>query len=238
MKISGIGFIYMITSPTKRLYVGSSIDVDRRFYYYKSCLAKTQIKLYRSFKKYGFENHVFEIIWAGPIEDMLKYETMIGWGFNVLEPENLNCLLPKLGDTYSNYADETKLKMSNSAKGKIVSDKTRIKIGLIWKGRKQSSEHINKRVNSFMGFKHNEESKIKMSKKAKGRIISKETKEKISKNSVMKKVILQYSLNNDFIKEWDSAATASKVLKINSNSICRCCRGILKTAGNFKWKHK
>jgi len=238
MKISGIGFIYMITSPSGRLYVGSSIDIDRRFGYYKNSLAKSQIKLCRSFKKYGFNNHLFEIIWAGPIEDMYKYETMIGWGFNVLEPENLNCLLPKLGDTYSNYADETKLKMSNSAKGKVISKETRDKIGLIWKGRKQSSEHINKRVNSFIGFKHNEESKIKMRNKAKGRIISEETKLKISKNSASSKIILQYDLNNNFIKEWDSAAIASKTLKISSNSIRRCCRNILKTAGKFKWKHK
>lgn len=37
---------------------------------------------------------------------------------------------------------------------------------------------------------------------------------------------------------WDSGATASMELNINKNSIYKCCRGIQKTAGGFKWMYK
>ena len=60
MKISEIGFIYMITSPTGRIYVGSTIDIDYRFSQYKRLQCKNQIKLYNSLIKHGFEKHNFE----------------------------------------------------------------------------------------------------------------------------------------------------------------------------------
>jgi hypothetical protein len=52
---------------------------------------------------------------------MLKYETLIGWGFDVLDIDlGLNLSLPKLGDTYSSYSAETRNKMSLSASNKVV----------------------------------------------------------------------------------------------------------------------
>lgn len=130
MKISGIGFIYMITSPTGRIYVGSTEDIDYRWYRYKRLDCKGQVKLYNSFKKYGVDNHIFEIIWAGDVNDMLKYECMIGLGFNVLDQrKGLNCKLPKINDIWSCVSEETRLKMSNSAKIKIFSISHRINIG-------------------------------------------------------------------------------------------------------------
>ena len=95
MKISGIGWIYMITSPSNRRYVGSAIDIDLRWDRYKRLDCKNQTKLYRSFNKYGVDKHNFEIIWAGDINDMLKYESMIGIYYNCLNT-GLNCNLPKL----------------------------------------------------------------------------------------------------------------------------------------------
>lgn len=237
MKISGIGYVYMIISPSNRVYIGSTIDLDQRFLYYKNTLAKTQIKLYRSFKKYGWENHIFEIIWAGSIEDMLKYETLIGWGFNVLEPENLNCRLPKLGDIYSCINEETREKMSVSAKNKpTISNETRLKISNFHKGRKHSISQIRNRANSYKGNKHSIESKIKMSIAKLGIKRTEETNIKIS--NARKIPILQYDLKDVFIREWDSATDASKELKINNKHISMCCRGKRKTIGGFKWKLK
>lgn len=37
--------------------------------------------------------------------------------------------------------------------------------------------------------------------------------------------IIQYTLDNEFVKEWDSATTASKELKINQGNITQCCKG-------------
>lgn len=59
----------------------------------------------------------------------------------------------------------------------------------------------------------------------------------LSKNS---KPIIQFSKNGNFIKEWSSAAEASRILKINQGQITSCCLNYkdYKTAGGFIWKFK
>ena len=52
------------------------------------------------------------------------------------------------------------------------------------------------------------------------------------------KKILQYDLNNVFLKEWDSAMEIQRNLKINNSNIIACCISKRKTAGGFKWKYK
>lgn len=233
-----IGYVYMITSPIGRLYVGSALNFTKRIEHYKRYACKKQTKLYNSLIKYGYENHKFEIVWQGDISEMYKYETLIGWGFNVLESENLNLRLPKYGDIYSS-----------------VSQETRDKIGLTKIGNK-----------NFLGKKHTEETKKKMSaskqnlseetlekmREAK-RNLSQETREKMSKWQIGRKMskeaiekssnsrkipVIQLDLQGNFIKEWDSAKTAGKTLNISPTNIANCCKDKQKTTGKFKWKYK
>ena len=55
------------------------------------------------------------------------------------------------------------------------------------------------------------------------------------KKKYKKVPVIQYSLDNVFIKEWDSKTDAEKELKI-----CNISRAIRKnlTAGGYKWKYK
>ena len=52
-----------------------------------------------------------------------------------------------------------------------------------------------------------------------------------------KKPINQYDLEGNFIKRWDSAIDASKILNISSTGITGCCKERLKTHKNFIWKY-
>lgn len=55
--------VYKITNPNGDIYIGSSIDVYRRWKnHYSNQKRNEHTKLGISFKKYGFYNHVFEII--------------------------------------------------------------------------------------------------------------------------------------------------------------------------------
>ena len=54
--------IYKITSPSGKIYVGQSWNIEKRFFRYKSLACKAQCKLYASFKKYGVKNHIFEYV--------------------------------------------------------------------------------------------------------------------------------------------------------------------------------
>ncbi len=74
-------------------------------------------------------------------------------------------------------------------------------------------------------------------------LFTKERSAKISrankgKNNPRAKILLQYDLNNNFIKEWNYAKEASKKLKINYCCIKDCCNNRQKTAGGYIWKYK
>jgi group I intron endonuclease len=57
-----IGYIYKITSPSDKVYIGKSVDIKQRFGFYKRLKCKSQPKLYNSLVKYGYDNHKFEIL--------------------------------------------------------------------------------------------------------------------------------------------------------------------------------
>lgn len=50
--------------------------------------------------------------------------------------------------------------------------------------------------------------------------------------------VLQLDLNNQIVKEFKSACEARRLTGINNARILKCCNGIAKTAGKFKWKFK
>ena len=57
--------IYKITNPKGYIYIDQSVDIDKRFDKYRRLDCKNQTMLYRSLNKYGFENHIFDIITIG-----------------------------------------------------------------------------------------------------------------------------------------------------------------------------
>jgi hypothetical protein len=61
------------------------------------------------------------------------------------------------------------------------------------------------------------------------------------KNSIQNKMgkpVLQLDLNDNLIKEYITIGEASRQTAIDKSFISKVCRGILKTAGGYKWKFK
>jgi hypothetical protein len=54
----------------------------------------------------------------------------------------------------------------------------------------------------------------------------------------MTKPILQYNLNNELIKEWESATIAAKEINCSQAHITSCCNNKAKTHHKFIWKYK
>ena len=52
------------------------------------------------------------------------------------------------------------------------------------------------------------------------------------------KFVIQYDLDNNFIKEYYSANEASRQTGINTSNICKCCRGERKKTKGFIFKYK
>lgn len=105
-KICGI---YKITSPSGRIYIGQSSNINFRWNQYKKLQAcNKQILLFRSFKKYGVDNHIFEIIEECPNNLLNKKERFWQDYYDVLNSiKGLNCKLTstedKKGGTFTNY---------------------------------------------------------------------------------------------------------------------------------------
>jgi hypothetical protein len=69
-----------------------------------------------------------------------------------------------------------------------------------------------------------------------GKTHSEEARKKISE--AKRKPILQFTLDNVFIREWESITSIKFELNINIGNICSCCQGKLKTCGGYIWKYK
>lgn len=121
-------------------------------------------------------------------------------------------------------SNEHKEKMSKAALGRQG----------YWKGKSHSKTHRLKISKSRVDFKHTLETKKKISKKLKGREISKECIEKI--RSKVSKPVFQLDLDGNILKKWKSAKQVFKEIGISNTDISSCCSGRLKTAGGFKWK--
>lgn len=108
--------IYKITSPSNRVYIGQSVELETRFLKYKNN-CNNQTKLKRSFNKYGFENHKFEILEECDIPELNNKERY--WqDYYESVSKGLNCRATA-SDKKSGYlSNETKAKLSESKKGK------------------------------------------------------------------------------------------------------------------------
>lgn len=149
--------IYKITSPTGRIYIGQSrnIEMRKRNYSYENC--KSQPRIYRSIVKHGWENHMFDIIEECNISDLNERERHWQEFYNVLCYVNgMNCALtntkykPKKTLPFSK---EHKEKISKANIGKFVSDKTREKLRNANIGKKASLETKNKMSIKRIGIK-------------------------------------------------------------------------------------
>lgn len=172
--------IYKITSPTGKIYIGQTCSFKRRFNSYKNLKCLQQPKLYNSFLKHGFENHTFKILLECKKEELNHFENkfIVQYGSNI---NGLNCTS---GGNKCIFNQETKNKMSNSAKGRvspmkgrIQSDSAKLKMSISKIGKtpwnkgvpmKKSSKEL--MIKNRKGKKHSEETKTKMSLTRKGKV--------------------------------------------------------------------
>lgn len=176
------GYIYKITSPSGKIYVGSTKDLHKRLGQYRRCSCKKQNKIYRSIKKYGWEKHTIEVLEEPKLEEMLSRESYWGNYFEVLGENGLNLSLPKSGDTYSSLSKEYRKIRSDLTKGKNNgmfgkkhSEETKIKIGNAHRGKKMSDESRRKMSESHKGKKLTEEHRRKFSQGKSKLVLNMET---------------------------------------------------------------
>jgi hypothetical protein len=113
-RINAVIGIYKITSPTGKINIGKSKDIERRFYEYKILCCKGQIKIYNSLKKYGWKKHTFEIIHLCKERELNYWEDYYVNFFDTFNtPNGFNL---KEGGNYAKLSDESIKRLSRSHK--------------------------------------------------------------------------------------------------------------------------
>lgn len=239
--------IYKITSPSNKIYIGQSKDIEFRWSFYLNLYCKKQTKIYNSLKKYGPENHIFEIIEECKLDKLDEREIYWKQYYNSVN-DGLNCSLidysPMRGKKHS---DETRKKISESKKGWKPHPSRAIKISLKTKGLKRTEEQNKIRSEIMKGIPKPKGFGEIISKKKKGNKLgpmSNKHKKLISEQRKGKgvKELFQYDLEGNFIKKWGSVREAC--IKIwgsyykYETCISNCCRGITKKSYGYIWSYK
>lgn len=242
--------IYKITSPTNKVYIGQSLNIEKRFKQYQKLNCKGQTKLYNSFLKHKIKNHTFEIIeYTQDLDNKeqlykQQYIDKIGWE---------NCLFLMVNDGKGgNKSLSTKQKMSlNSVKThrKIKTYDLKGNYIYTFKSPSEAKNILFKDQNLNTGEIL---SSCKRDKQlsCRGYIFQFEDDDKIidvlnklsNSTKHVKKQVIQLDTNNNPIKIHKNSYQAEKELrnqgiKVNSADIRACCNGKQKTSAGFKWKY-
>jgi len=127
----GKAFVYKITNPIGQVYIGSTLNFERRLNYYKNGNCKFQLKLYNSIFAYGYNNHKTEIVWEGDVSIRFLKEREFGLLYNVLDLElGLNSILPKYGELKEIRSKDMTEKISLSNIGKSLSIESRNRVSV------------------------------------------------------------------------------------------------------------
>lgn len=177
-----------------------------------------------------------------------------------LSPETIE----KIRIKSSNISDETRQKMSDSAKNRMTperieyyrelatgrhpNEETRQKMSKSQKNRwteelrMEWGEKFSGENNGMFGKHHSDETKQMLSEKFSGenspwygKHHTEESKQKAHDSCSWKVPVVQLTLQGEFVNEFDSYASASKEIGCNPNSIISCCNGDLKSVHGFMW---
>ena len=150
--------IYKITNPDGLVYIGASTNIEKRKSYYNSISSRLQTKLYESIMKYGFNKHLFDVLEICNKSQLNEKECFYAIKYDVLN-NGLNSVIPLMGVSESTkekmskskigslnhffgkkHSKESAIKISESNKGKILSNKHRELLS------KNASKHNSKMV--------------------------------------------------------------------------------------------
>jgi group I intron endonuclease len=238
-------YIYKITSPTNKIYVGQTINLKSRINRYKNLGCKKQKFLFNSLTKYGWNNHKFEIIKTVDVNFVNFWEIYFIRELNsfyFFNENGMNLTQGGEGTVGHKHSEETKLKMRNS---KIDIDEISKSVNQFslegvfikkWENRfvaerffSIKSDSIKRCLfgDSLTAYKfiwsYNEEVKP----------INPDF-ERVRKSC---KTVYQYDFNYNLINEFISTSEAAKRTKIEIKNIQAVCLKKRKIAGGYFWSY-
>jgi group I intron endonuclease len=224
--------IYKITSPTGKVYIGQSWNIENRWKGHKKRCHKGLLS--NSFKSHGVDNHKFEIVHLLPNDveqDVLdNYEQLY---MDAYKDCGITLLNIREGGSKGKLAESTKIKLAKykigipptnkGVKGLFThSEEERQRISKRFKGIKRSEDFCLKmslrqigEKNHMYGKHHTDEWKEKIRKKVKGKKLKPHTQEAKDK-------MREHALNREKIKcDYCEAIVTPGMLKRWHNDKCK-----------------
>lgn len=180
------GYIYKVTAPNNKIYIGQTINWYKRKKDYKNWRFKKQIKLWRSCQVHNWNPiNTFEIIeecLCGENKFYLNEREIYWINFYDTYKIGLNCNEGGEGNLGHKHSEESLKRMSESHKKRFenMTDEEREQHRMINVGRKQSDEVVEGRAEKIRGIKRPDYVKEKISMGHKGKSLSEEHKQKLS----------------------------------------------------------
>ena len=238
-----VGIIYgWYCTVTDKWFVGQTVNPEKRFnrHISEAINKGDNNKFHRALRKYGIDNFVYCVLEENILRENLNLKEIL-W---IEEFDSFYCgyNLTSGGDTNCIFSEETKEKL----KGRQVWNKGKIN-PYSEETRKRMSESHKGKSSPRKGKYHSKESIERMSESHKGKSgywtnkhLSEETRKRISESlkgivSPNRKMVYQYDLCGNFIKEYACIADAIKE-NPKCGAISLVCNGYRKQAGGFIWK--
>lgn len=223
------GFIYKITSPNGKIYIGQTINFRNRKYYYKSGNFKKQTKLWNNVLFYNWSPidkiEIIEECLCGQNKKYLNEREIFWISYYDSFRNGLNCNEGGEGNLGYSLSDEAKEKMSIAKKGVKHPEWRNIQKSEYTKGRKHSNE-AKEKMSRVKKEKMNDDIKKKISNGLLG------NKNGLGNKGNSKKILC---LTNN--KIYESIKQACDELGVHSGGVILNCRGIYKQTKGYKFEY-
>jgi hypothetical protein len=228
--------IYKITNPKGKIYVGQSVNIYQRISKYRVNSVPKQPKIFRSINAHGWDNHIFEIIEECSIEELDDLEAY--WKQYYLDKVNGDWSLVLFCDLHDTGGGPKSDIWKQSKSRPILQYDLEGNFIKEWASGKQFAESNGLSGGTFITACL--KGRAKTAYKSLWRYKTLNYPHKISPAVLEyeKMKITQYSIDGEFIKEWDSILEAAKTLNIRQQNIVNNLKGRSKSAYNFIWEYK
>lgn len=242
--------VYQIKSKNNdKIYVGQSIDIERRWNQHK--YGKGNIILKNAIKKYGIDNFEFSILEEintinknkNEIKDEL-YQKEQYW-FDILKPYengfNINKKAKPNETSYSRGIEFgkkiSKIKIENNHTCKPITQYD-VEGNIIkeWSSASSVERELNFNARNVGGCANGDGlTAFGFIWRFKNDVLKQEDIDRIKNKRTKEKKVYQYDLKDNLIKVYNSVTEASKLTTFKGPSISFTCRGGWKTYHGFKW---
>lgn len=244
------GIYEIVNKANGKKYIGQSIDIYGRFKSHKNHLCKgtsNSTLLQRAWNKYGEDCFEFRVLEKCDEDCLDERERCY---IALFDTTNNGYNVESGGNSNKHLSQETRDKLSAAHIGKSLTQETRNKMSTSRIGDKnpmygkhhteETKEKIRKNNMGKTGHEISEYQKQRCRESNIGRIVSQETRDKLSKSKIgntpyNKNLTEVYCVELNVI--FENAADASKQLNISSYGILECCRGNRHTCGGYHWKY-